>query len=282
MLPLPPTSDGRLSRSDARCAAHVLRHDASLETCHDLNRDGHSCVYYKAATDTGSCSAFCERTGTSCVSSVYMRSSTNCRASSKVTCGRRHSLACECAAPESSSADLLPADDGDADTEQSVLLLVAMPASALLLVCAGAATCYKRHATRRRALSGASCCPFPAKARRGPSTPRVSEVSLSIDYSERRASALGGGDGFSPARGSGVLSIAHASGISLSDSDAHPLDVEPCPATPPPAYVAPLADDASCSPVSALARRILDKAGATPEDRCSPEELRAAAAAAAA
>ena len=107
------------------------------------------------------------------------------------------------------------------------------------------------------------------------------QVSLSIDYSERRASALGGGDVFSPARGSGVLSIAHASGISLSDSDAHPLDVEPCPATPPPAYVAPLADDASCSPVSALARRILDKAGATPEDRCSPEELRAAAAAAA-
>ena len=105
------------------------------------------------------------------------------------------------------------------------------------------------------------------------------QVSLSIDYSERRASALGGGDVFSPARGSGVLSIAHASGISLSDSDAHPLDVEPCPATPPPAYVAPLADDASCSPVSALARRILDKAGATPEDRCSPEELRAAAAA---
>ena len=41
MLPLPPTPDGRLSRSDARCAAHVLRHDASLETCHDLNRDGH-------------------------------------------------------------------------------------------------------------------------------------------------------------------------------------------------------------------------------------------------
>ena len=71
-----------------------------------------------------------------------------------MTCGRRHSLACECAAPESSSAedelrwdfaDPLPADDGDADTEQ--LLLVAMPASALLLVCAGAATCYKRHAT---------------------------------------------------------------------------------------------------------------------------------------
>ena len=71
-----------------------------------------------------------------------------------MTCGRRHSLACECAAPESSSAedelrwdfaDPLPADDGDADTER--LLLVAMPASALLLVCAGAATYYKRHAT---------------------------------------------------------------------------------------------------------------------------------------
>ncbi|EOD27112.1 hypothetical protein EMIHUDRAFT_309997 [Emiliania huxleyi CCMP1516] len=55
-----------------------------------------------------------------------------------------------------------------------------MPASGLFLVCPGAATFYKRHppGRRRRALSGASCCPFPAKARRGPSTPRVSEVSV--------------------------------------------------------------------------------------------------------
>lgn len=91
------------STPDALCAAHARLHD-SLETCHGLNRDGLSCVFYKPDTSCpagqcSSCSEFCTLRGTVCESSVYMEAITGCRASSYVPCDRRDAWACECGVP---------------------------------------------------------------------------------------------------------------------------------------------------------------------------------------